>query len=50
MVAATNGIYILNGMLDMSVPPFAQINIFDLNNIDGTNDTVATTATLADPR
>jgi len=40
---------VLNGMPDMSVPPGAQVNIFDVNNVDA-NDTIATTVTLADPR
>jgi hypothetical protein len=52
MVSGTSGIYILNGLPDMSVPPNAQINIFDSANGTGidANDTIATTATLADPR
>jgi|SRR6516162_2443864 hypothetical protein len=49
MVAGTSGIYILNGMPDMSVPPTALINLFDVNNI-GADDAIATTATLTDPR
>jgi hypothetical protein len=52
MVSGTNGIYVLNGAPDMSVPPGAQINIFDSalgTGIDA-NDTIATTVTLADPR
>ena len=49
MVSGTAGIYVLNGMPDMSVPPGAQVNIFDVNNVDA-NDTIATTVTLADPR
>jgi hypothetical protein len=49
MVSGTSGIYILNGLPDMMVPPTAQINIFDSANIDA-NDTIATSATLADPR
>jgi hypothetical protein len=49
MVSGTTGVYVLNGMPDMSVPPNAQFNIFDSANIDP-NDTIATTITLADPR
>jgi len=49
MVSGTAGIYVLNGMPDMSVTPLAQINLFDVNNVDA-NDTIATTVTLADPR
>jgi hypothetical protein len=49
MVSGTAGVYVLNGMPDMSVPPNAQVNIFDVNNIDA-NDTIATSVTLADPR
>ena len=49
MVSGVTAGYILNGLPDMSVPPNAQINIFDGNNIDA-NDTIATTATLGDPR
>jgi len=49
MVAGTAGIYVLNGMPDMSVPPLSQVNIFDNANVDA-NDTIATTVTLADPR
>jgi len=49
MVSGTAGVYVMNGMPDMSVPPLAQVNIFDNANIDA-NDTIATTVTLADPR
>ena len=49
MVSGTQGVYVLNGMPDMSVPPLSQVNIFDNANIDA-NDTIATTVTLADPR
>jgi|SRR5215510_2982236 len=49
MISGTTGIYVLNGLPDMSVPPLAQVNIFDNANIDA-NDTIATTVTLADPR
>ena len=49
MVSGTAGVYVLNGMPDMSVPPLAQVNLFDANNIDA-NDTIATSVTLADPR
>jgi hypothetical protein len=49
MVSGVAGIYVLNGMPDMSVPPNAQVNLFDVNNIDA-NDTIATSVTLADPR
>ena len=52
MVSGTAGIYVLNGMRDMSVPPLSQVNIFDSAGGTGidTNDTIATTVTLADPR
>src|SRR6516162_1364434 len=52
MVSGTAGVYVLNGMPDMSVPPLSQVNIFDSAGGTGidTNDTIATTVTLADPR
>ena len=49
MISGTQGPYVLNGAPDMSVPPGAQVNIFDNANIDA-NDTIAITVTLADPR